>query len=165
MATDVRDVLHPTDGERVNLLALGVRFLLDGERTGGRVAVVEHPLPARSLGSPLHTHHNEDEYSFVLEGRLGVQLGNDTFEVGPGDFVAKPRGVEHAFWNPTDEPARLLELITPAGFEDYFRDLAPLLAAATRDDAAVAEVRRRYGLDLDPASAPVLAQRHGLRLG
>src|SRR5918996_971594 len=87
--------------------------------------------PRRALGAPLHTHHNEDEYSYVLQGRFGVQLGDDVFEAGPGDLVVKPRGLAHAFWNAGEEPARLLELISPAGFENYFREVAPLLAATT----------------------------------
>jgi hypothetical protein len=85
--------------------------------------------------------------------------------IGPGDLIAKPRGLVHAFWNAGDEPARLLELISPAGFEDYFREMAPLLAAAERDDAAIARVAARHELDIDFASVPVLAERHGLRLG
>ena len=164
MRRRVGHVLGPGEGEAVQLLALGVRFLIDGRRTGGAFSLVEHPLPARALGSPLHTHRNEDEYSFVLTGRFGVQLGDDTLEAGPGDLVFKPRGVAHAFWNAGDEPARLLELISPAGFEHYFRDLAPLLAAAERDEAAIGEVVARYRLDIDFATVPTLAERHGLRL-
>jgi mannose-6-phosphate isomerase-like protein (cupin superfamily) len=137
--------------------------MIDGQRTGGAFSLVEHPLPARALGAPLHTHRNEDEYSYVLEGRVGVQLGPDVLEVGPGDLLGKPRDVEHAFWNAGDEPARLLELISPAGFENYFRELAPLLAAAERDEAAIGEVVARYGLDIDMGTIPVLAERHGLR--
>ncbi len=158
-------ILGPSEGELVRLMALGVRFLIDGRHTGGRFSLVEHPLPARRLGAPMHTHSNEDEYSFVLEGHIGVQLGADVLEAGPGDLVFKPRGVAHTFWNAGDEDARLLELISPAGFEDYFRELAPLLAAGGPGDPRVAEVRARYGLDLDPASVPVLADRHGLLLG
>ena len=82
-----------------------------------------------------------------------------------GELVFKPRGVAHAFWNAGDEPARLLELISPAGFENYFRELAPLLAAAVRDEAAIGEVVARYDLDIDFGTIPVLAERHGLRLG
>jgi mannose-6-phosphate isomerase-like protein (cupin superfamily) len=158
-------VLGAHEGEAVHVLALGVRFMIDGAASGGRFSLVEHPLPARALGAPLHTHRNEDEYSYVLEGRFGMQLGEATLEAGPGDLVFKPRGVRHTFWNAGDEAARLLEIISPAGFEEYFRELAPLLAAAERDQAAVAAVRARYGLDVDIDSVPVLAQRHGLRLG
>jgi len=94
-----------------------------------------------------------------------MQLGDEVLEAGAGDVVFKPRGVAHAFWNASDEPARLLELISPAGFEHYFRELAPLLAAPQRDEAAVAEVVRRYGLDIDFTTIKQLAERHGLRLG
>jgi quercetin dioxygenase-like cupin family protein len=165
MPAAVTHLLGPDQGESVQLLALGVRFLVDGEQTGGAFSLVEHPLPPRALGSPLHTHHNEDEYSFVLQGRFGVQLGDEVCELGPGDLLFKPRGVAHAFWNAGDEPARLLELISPAGFEHYFRDLAPLLAAAERDQAAIGEVVARYQLEIDFATIPALAEQHHLRLG
>ena len=163
--TEVRHVLGPNEGEAVQLLKLGVRFMIDGETTDRAFSLVEHPLPPRALGSPVHTHRNEDEYSYVLEGRVGVQLGDDVIEAGPGELVFKPRGVAHAFWNAGDEPARLLEVISPAGFENYFRELAPLLAAADRDEAAIGEVVARYDLDIDFGTVPVLAERHGLRLG
>ena len=165
MAAAPQHVLGPGEGERVNLLALGVRFMIDGARTGGAFSLVEHPLPPRALGSPVHTHKNEDEYTYVLEGRVGLQLGDEVIEAGPGDLVFKPRGVPHAFWNAGDEPARMLEIISPAGFEDYFRELAPLLAAPERDEAAMGEVVARHELDIDFATIPVLAERHGLRLG
>jgi quercetin dioxygenase-like cupin family protein len=165
MQAAVRHLLGPDDGEVVHLRALGVRFMIDGETTGGAFSLVEHPLPPRALGAPLHTHHNEDEYSYVLEGRFGVQLGDDVLDAGPGDLLFKPRGVPHAFWNAGDEPARLLELISPAGFENYFRSLAPLLAAAERDGAAIGEVVARYQLDIDFGTIPQLVERHGLRPG
>jgi quercetin dioxygenase-like cupin family protein len=165
MPAAVTHLLGPVQGEVVHLLALGVRFLIDGERTGGAFSLVEHPLPPRALGAPLHTHHHEDEYSYVLEGRFGVRLGDDTLEAGPGDLLFKPRGVAHAFWNAGDEPARLLELISPAGFENYFREMAPLLAATERDRAAIDQVVARYQLDIDFTTIPTLAEQHNLRLG
>jgi len=165
MEATTRHILGPQDGESVNLLALGVRFMIDGDTTGGAFSLVEHPMPPRSLGSPVHTHRHEDEYSYVLEGRVGLQLGDEVIEAGPGDLVFKPRGVPHAFWNAGDEPARLLEIISPAGFENYFRDLAPLIGAAEPDEAAIGEIVARYDLDIDFHTIPVLAERHGLRLG
>ena len=165
METATRHVLGSTEGEAVNLLALGVRFMIDGERTGGAFSLVEHPLPGRALGSPVHTHAHEDEYTFVLEGRVGVQLGDEVIEAEPGELVFKPRGVAHAFWNAGDEPARMLELISPAGFENYFRELAPLLAATERDEDAIGAVVGKYELDIDFSTIPTLAQQHNLRLG
>ena len=146
----------------VYLFDLGVRFLVGGEVTAGRFALVEHTLPPRGLGAPLHRHANEDECSFVVEGRLGAQLGDETVEAGAGEFVWKPRGQEHTFWNVGDEPLRFLEVISPAGFEGYFRELAPLLEA--KDEAAVQELAARYELEIDFSTIPELAERHGLRV-
>ena len=101
----------------------------------------------------------------MLEGRVGLQLGAEELEAGPGDLVVKPRHVPHAFWNAGDEPACLLELISPAGFEHYFRELAPLLAAPERDQAAIGEVVARHHLEIDFSTIPTLAERHNLRLG
>ncbi len=143
------------------LFDLGVRFLIDGE-AGGSFALVEHTLPPRGLGAPLHRHANEDEYSYVIEGRLGAQLGDEVVEAGPGEVVRKPRGQKHTFWNAGDEPLRFLELISPAGFENYFREIAPLLEE--HDQAGVQQVAARYALEIDFATIPQLAERYGLEV-
>ena len=163
MQSRSRYVLPPGEGESVNLFSLGVRFMIDGEATGGRFSLVEHPLPPRALGSPVHTHKNEDEYSYVLEGLVGVQIGDELLTAKPGDLVFKPRGVPHAFWNAGDEPARLLEIISPAGFENYFRAMGPLLPNGS--EAERAEVVAKYQLDIDFSTIPVLGEQHGLKLG
>jgi quercetin dioxygenase-like cupin family protein len=148
----------------VQLCRLGVRFLVDGDATGGRFSLVEHPLPPRALGAPPHTHVREDEYSFVLEGRIGLQIGDEVIEAGPGDLVLKPRGIQHAFWNAGDEPARVLEIISPASFENYFRELAPLLEAPDENAEALHAVVECYGLEIDLAGIPAFAARHGLSM-
>lgn len=142
---------------------LGAVLLAGAAATGGTVSFVLHPLAPRALGSPLHTHAHEDEWSFVLEGQVGVELGGATSVARPGDLVLKPRGVPHAFWNAGDEPARLLEVITPAGFEGYFEELAEVFAAPVPDPARLEELRVRYGLTMDTDSVPRLVQAHGLR--
>lgn len=151
-------------GERIQLMHLGVVFKVFSEETGGGLSIVEHPLAPRGLGAPLHTHTREDEYSYVLEGRIGVQLGEDVLTLGVGDLVLKPRGVPHTFWNPTDEPACLLEIITPGGFEGYFRRVAEIVPPATDgpDLEALGRVAGEYGLEVDPTSIPRLAAEHGL---
>jgi len=121
--------------------------------------------PARCLGSPVHTHRNEDEWTYVLEGEIGVELGSETHTAQPGDLILKPRNVPHAFWNGTDEPARLLEIITPGGFEGYFERLGDLLAGGGPPDlAAVAELASEYALEMQPDSIGRLAQAHRLHL-
>jgi mannose-6-phosphate isomerase-like protein (cupin superfamily) len=147
--------------DTVYLFDLGVRFLVESDATSDRFSLVEHTLPPRSLGAPLHRHVREDEYSFVLDGCLGAQLGDEVVEAGPGELVRKPRGQAHTFWNAGDEPLRFLELISPGEFVGYFRELAPLLAAG--DESGVQDVAGRYELEIDFSTIPALAERHGLR--
>jgi quercetin dioxygenase-like cupin family protein len=159
---------HVPDGTGRTLLdgPLGAVLLAGAESTGGSVAFVLHPLAPRALGSPVHTHRHEDEWSFVLEGEVGVQLGDEVRTARAGDLVLKPRGVPHAFWNAGDARARLLEVITPGGFERYFERLGEILAVDGPPDLqALAAVAAEHGLEVDPASVPRLAAEHGLRLG
>jgi quercetin dioxygenase-like cupin family protein len=152
-----------TDGRRVRFRALGTRYVVPGAATQGAFAIVEHDLAPRSLGAPMHTHEREDEISHVTSGRLGVQIGDEVLEASPGDTVLKPRGIAHAFWNPGDEPVRFLEVITPAGFEDYFAEIEPLLSVSGDPDAAaLGAVMARYALEMDMGSVPRLVAAHGL---
>ena len=158
-------IVGPKDGDFVDLGGLGIRFMVDGEETGGQFALVEHPLEPRALGAPMHRHTNEDEYSYVLEGRMGAQLGDEVVFAEPGDLVFKPRGQWHTFWNAGDGPARLLELISPPGFENYFREIGELVAEGPPDPEKRAAISAKYQLEVDPTSVPVLVEKHGLRFG
>jgi quercetin dioxygenase-like cupin family protein len=150
-------------GRRVRFRALGTRYVVTAGQTAGAFAMIEHDLAPHSLGSPMHTHEREDEISHVTRGRLGVQIGDEVLHASPGDTVVKPRGIAHAFWNPGDEPVRFLEVITPAGFEDYFADVEPLLSGPGAPDAeALAAVMARYALEMDMGSVPRLVAAHGL---
>ena len=158
-------VLSPDKGETVWLQKLGIRFMIEGEQTQDNFSLVEHPIKPRALAAPMHTHRHEDEYTYVLEGEIGVQIGEEVRVTRPGDLVFKPRGVPHAFWNATDTLARALEIISPAGFERYFAELAPLFPPANLgplDEEAVGAVRDKYGLEMDLGSIPVLTERYGL---
>jgi quercetin dioxygenase-like cupin family protein len=155
-------VIPAGQGDYVHFRALGTRYVVAAEQTGGGFALVEHDLEPHQLGSPVHTHEHEDEVSHVLSGRLGVEIGDDVLEAGPGDTVVKPRHIPHAFWNPGDEPVRFLELITPPAFAQYFRDVAPLLNATPPDVEALGAVMARYGLSMDMESVGRLVEAHGL---
>ena len=150
---------------RVEFEGLGTTFLVRGEDTDGRFALLEHDLPPRLLAAPMHTHEHEDEYSYVTAGRIGVQIGDEVRIAGPGELVVKPRGIAHAFWNAGDEEARLVELVSPAGFERYFEEIAPLLPPARTepDFPALVEAMGRYGLTMDLDSIGRLVAEHGLR--
>jgi mannose-6-phosphate isomerase-like protein (cupin superfamily) len=163
MTTTTAKVVGPKDGKAGFLGSIGVRFMIDGEEAGGGFSLVEHPMSARALAAPLHRHTREDEYSYVLEGRMGALLGEDVLEAGPGDLVLKPRGEWHTFWNAGDDPCRILEIISPAGFERFFGELVDLGGVASADPAILGELCARYALDMDPSSVPGLIERFGVR--
>jgi mannose-6-phosphate isomerase-like protein (cupin superfamily) len=156
-------VLGPTEGKAGFLGSIGVRFMVDGDITAGGFSLVEHPMSAHALAAPLHRHLREDEYSYVLEGRMGALLGDDVVEAGAGDLVFKPRGEWHTFWNAGDAPCRILEIIAPAGFERFFAELVDLGGVAHADPARLGELCERYGLEIDPTSIPELVERFGVR--
>lgn len=141
---------------------VGARFIMSGEPSEGRFSVVEHPIAPRGLAAPVHLHTREDEFSFILEGRWGFQLGSDVVFAEPGDLVYKPRDVWHTFWNATDQPARLLEIISPAGFEQLFVDLAELLETDPENNEAVTALGVAYGLETDMEATAQVVAEHGL---
>ena len=155
-------VLAPQAGHAGFLGSIGVRFMIDGDTTGERFSLVEHPMSARALAAPLHRHNREDEYSFVIEGRMGALLGDEVLEAGPGDLVFKPRGEWHTFWNAGDEPCRILEIIAPAGFERFFAELVDLGGVGNANPALLGDLCERYALEMDPTTVPDLMERFGV---
>ena len=163
MEATTTKVVGPRDGKAGFLGSIGVRFMIDGDEAGERFSLVEHPMSARALAAPLHKHSLEDEYSFVVEGRMGALLGDDVVYAEVGDLVHKPRDQWHTFWNAGDEPARLLEIISPAGFERFFAELVDLGGVTQADPQTLAELCARYELEMNPDSVPELLQRFDLR--
>ena len=157
--------IGPQDAQEGFLGSIGVRFMIDGAEASQRFSLVEHPMSPRALAAPLHRHNREDEYSYVLEGRMGALLGDEVVYAEVGDFVFKPRNQWHTFWNAGDEPCRILEIISPAGFEQFFRELNDMGGALKADPETLAELNERHGLEMQPDSVPELLERFGLRIG
>jgi mannose-6-phosphate isomerase-like protein (cupin superfamily) len=155
-------VLGPGDGHLAILGGTNARFIIEGEDAGKRFSLVEHPMQPRALAAPMHRHHREDEYSFVLEGSIGALLGDSVVIGNPGDLIIKPREQWHTFWNAGDAPARVLEIISPAGFENYFRELGAELVSGPPDPQRLAALCESYALDMDMSSVPSLIQRFGV---
>jgi mannose-6-phosphate isomerase-like protein (cupin superfamily) len=157
-------VTIPADGgERVDLGGLGIVWKIEGAEAGTRFSVVHHPLAPRALAAPLHRHTLEDEYSYVLEGTLGALLGDEVVTAGPGTWVFKPRNQWHTFWNDGDTRCEIIEIISPAGFENFFRELAEVYSTGGEPDLArFVDLCGRYSLEMDPASVPGLCERFGL---
>ena len=145
-----------------SLGVVGARFILDGGLSQGRFSLVEHPIVARGMAAPLHLHTREDEYSFILEGRWGFWQGGNVAFAEPGDLVYKPRDVWHTFWNATDAPARLLEIISPAGFDQFFVEMAALVSSGRFSPETVGALNSAYGLRVDPDGSERIASEHRL---
>jgi quercetin dioxygenase-like cupin family protein len=155
-------ILQPGEGTEGFLGTIGVVFKLDGEQTNGQVSIVEHPFPVGACVPP-HLHTREDEYSIVTEGRIGFRSGDREVVLGAGGYITKPRGEVHTMWNAGDEPARMIEVISPAGFEHFFRAMSSLGESGPPAPEDVAALADRYGLVM--GGAPWLddvVERYGL---
>ncbi len=143
--------------------AMTARTVLGAESTADNFSVVEHLLAPRELAAPLHMHTHEDEFTVVTKGRIGFLLGEEVFYAGSGELVRKPRNQWHTFWNAGDEPAHVLEIISPAGFERYFQEISRCFPEDSPPDlSAMAEANVKYGLQMDFDSLPVLVERFDL---
>lgn len=161
-----RHMVGPGEGTSVDLGGLGVDFKISGGDTGGLLSVVEHPVQPGRLVPP-HVHRDEDEYSYVLEGTFGARVGDWEGEAGPGSYLFKPRGIPHTFWNAGPDPARLIEIIAPAGFENFFEELGALAANYLPGDPEGFDQERTrlakgYGLEFVPEWIPELKAKYGL---
>lgn len=143
--------------------AMTARTLLGAESTNANFSLVEHLVAPRELAAPLHIHSREDEFTVVTKGRIGFLLGEEVFYAGPGELVRKPRNQWHTFWNAGEEPAKVLEIISPAGFEQYFHEIADCFPDdAPPDLATMAEANDKYGLQMNFESLPLLIERFNL---
>lgn len=147
MTTDVMhepSVIVSDAGDSVDLGGFGVDWKIDGRDTGERFAIVHHSITPWTLAAPLHYHHNEDECSYVLKGTLGALLGDEVITAEPGTWVAKPREQWHTFWSAGDSPCHIIEIISPAGFENYFREIAE----TSGDVQRVKHINQKYSLEM-----------------
>lgn len=156
-------VVRPGEGRVGDLGDLSVVFKLDGADTGGALAIVEHELGVGALVSP-HRHTHEDEFSIVTQGRIGFRSGDHEVVLGVGGYIAKPRGEVHAMWNAGEVTARMIEVISPAGFERFFREVADRSAAGDLDAERGRALADSFGLEvLDPPWLGDVVRRYGLR--
>jgi len=155
---------NTSQGKSVHFGGTGAIYKLLGEQTRGTLALVEHTVAPNTLAAPPHTHRDEDEISYVLEGDLTIQVGEQLIQAPVGTLVVKPRGIQHCFWNAGSAPARLLEIITPAGLEQYFEELASLVSSGgPLDPARRSALYEKYHLTVDRAKAEVLLEHYHLK--
>jgi quercetin dioxygenase-like cupin family protein len=163
-------VVQPGEGDYVALPGFGAVFKLSSKTNGGEVSIVEHPFEV-GLITAAHRHTREDEHSIVLAGEIGFRSDDSEVVLGPGGYITKPRGQMHAMWNAGSEPGRIIEIITPGGFENYFRELGELLVEHANDPVGrvlhelpeFGELADRYGLTYGyPGWMDDIVARYGL---
>jgi quercetin dioxygenase-like cupin family protein len=122
------------------------RFVIKGHRRAHPrlVLLAESTLAPGFAGPPPHQHRELHHMFYVLEGTLMLRLGDRTIKAGPGSFACVPPGVVHTFRNDGDGPVRLLNFTTPAGFENYMRNLAEAAHAGPLTREVIARVAPRY---------------------
>jgi quercetin dioxygenase-like cupin family protein len=156
-------VVQPGEGSTGGLApGIGVQFKLDGADSLGSLAIVEHPFAVGALVPP-HIHTREDEYSIVTEGRIGFRSNDQEVVLEAGGYIVKPRGEVHAMWNAGKHPARMIEIIAPAGFEGFFREMAAMTATGVFDWDVLGRLSDKYGLPFtNPDWLPGVIERYGL---
>jgi quercetin dioxygenase-like cupin family protein len=139
-------IIRRNDARMLRAFGLELRILLDGERTGGTLAMWTNITPPGG-GPPRHYHLNDDETFHVIEGRVAFFLNGEWNEVGPGGTAFMPRGIVHTFKNVGDQPSRMLNMTTPSGFEKFFARCADEFAKGDKPDMSrIAEIGVEYGI-------------------
>jgi quercetin dioxygenase-like cupin family protein len=163
-------VVQPGAGDTVQLPGFGATYKLYSRDNGGEVAIVEHPFAVGAITAP-HRHTREDEHSIVLDGLIGFRSDDSEVVLGAGGYITKPRGQMHAMWNAGSVPGRIVEIITPGGFECYFRELGDLLLASGHDAPnlhetdAFAKLADKYGITYgNPVWLDDVLARFGLNM-
>ena len=147
--------MQPQEQPVIRIGQLEIRYLIDGTVSGAGMGVFELTVGPGAGVPPPHSHRNNEEIVYVLEGTLRYRVGEETRDLKPGERMYTPRGSVHAFSNPHDSPARALIILTPDIGAQYFRDIAAVVGApAGPDPAKMAEVMTRYGLVLVPPKQP-----------
>ena len=158
-------IVPANDSKRIALYDVGFRYAIGADDTDGVLSMIEVTIPPRTLVKP-HTHTREDEFTLVLSGSIGGQIGDETVEeILEGSWLVKPKDVRHALWNGTEQPVRILEVVAPGGLEKYFEAIAPVLMNhgpewTKRYDALADE----YGLTVHDDWSRELQERYGITL-
>ena len=131
---------------------------------GGALSIVEHVIQPKVLVKP-HRHAREDEISIVLSGSIWARVGEYEFEAPTGSYLVKPRGIPHAIWNLGPEPSTVAEIVSPAGFERYFDEIAPvLLGHGPEFDEQFYAIAERYGIVPEDGWSNELQKKYGIHL-
>jgi mannose-6-phosphate isomerase-like protein (cupin superfamily) len=156
-------VVLPSDGIPIN--SFMVQKIRRGDLPGGCLGIIEAQIAPGHLVAP-HVHADVDEVSYILNGEITAEIGDQVVTAPAGSYLLKPYGVMHAFWNSGSEPARVIELHLPGGFEEYYRDM---MAAASDGEldldtraVRIQALNQTYRVEQHPELVEDLKRRHRL---
>jgi quercetin dioxygenase-like cupin family protein len=150
--------MQPQEQPVVKIGQLEIRYLMDGTVTGAGMGMFELTVPPGARVPPAHSHRDNEEIVYVLEGTLRYSVDDEARDLKAGERMYTARGSVHAFSNPHDRPARALVILTPDIGAQYFRDIAEIASApGGPSPAKLVEVMTRYGLVLAPPKPPAAA--------
>src|SRR5260370_32259797 len=138
-------VLHPGEGAHLDVLGDVITLLVSGKQTSGAFTVISQTSPPGG-GTPLHTHHNEDEAVYVLAGEYEIQCGDQTLRAVPGSFVFAPREIPHKLTNMSAGPSTILGIVSPAGFEGFWEEISQLPPPPDIDQ--IMAIAKKYRLEI-----------------
>ncbi|MET0299001.1 MAG: cupin domain-containing protein [Flavitalea sp.] len=119
-------LIPPGAGKKARIGDSDIIFKLTSEQTSGNIGSVESVIPSGKLGAPPHYHRDFDEICIVLEGSLQILVENKIYQADAGAWHLRPRGKVHTFWNNSKDPAKVIEIYSPAGHEKYMNELSDL---------------------------------------
>ena len=143
-------LLPSREGHQIAAIGLGITMKTNGKSTHDAYSLFEYAIPPRTDVPPAHIHTREDESFIGLAGRLDVHLGGEDFTLGPGDYLYLPRDVVHTFRNASDEEARVISVVSPAGLEEYYQALAEM-PPGPKDIAKIKQIMADFGIVLQLA--------------
>jgi len=151
---------------------VNMRVLVKSSQTNYQFSCVELIMSPKKMGAAPHLHAHLDEISYVLEGTLGVMVGEEFKEINAGGFSLRPHGIIHSFWNPSEQPLRFFEIYCNQNFDDYLEDLFfNRIAYMTKhnlkaDDPLISkwakELHDEFGLTFFPEQGKAIIEKFGL---
>ena len=133
------------EGRMLHAFGHAIVVLLDGKQTGGKFTAFLNITPPGGGPGP-HYHEREDEWFYIIEGRVSFLMNGTWTDLFPGDCVYSPRGSVHGFKNNTDQQIRVFINVAPAGFEHFFAEVAEEWARPERDMGCITAIAEKYGL-------------------
>lgn len=157
--------IPPNGGNKGKIGVTDINFKLNKDHTSGNLGSSEMVLQPGYLGAPPHLHRGFDEICIVLQGTVHIMVDEEVFEVPAGGWHLRPRGLVHTFWNSGKEPARFIELYTPAGHEAYMKDLTKLFENNQRPKPGdLQQLAGRHDIEFHYEKLPAIMQKYKVQL-